>query len=133
MNTAAEHCLLVSRDRAGGRLLAEVAHIPGELESAIAQLFDNGQSVRLHELKIGDGIYDCTLQSTQGEGVLLEFQNLEWEQMRIRLLQREVQTGMLSLMSRNLGHEVRNPLGGIRGAAELMTSGRILLLCHGDI
>jgi len=120
MNTAAEHCLLVSRDRASGCLLGEAAKIPGELEHAIAQLFDNGQGVRLHELKIGNGIYDCTLQPVSGKGALLEFQNLEWEQMRIRLLQREVQTGMLSLLSRNLGHEVRNPLGGIRGAAQML-------------
>jgi two-component system nitrogen regulation sensor histidine kinase GlnL len=40
--------------------------------------------------------------------------------MRLRLQQREVQTGMLELLSRNLGHEVRNPLGGIRGAAQML-------------
>jgi two-component system nitrogen regulation sensor histidine kinase GlnL len=120
MNSAAEHCLHISRDRAGGQTLDAVAKIPAELGHAIEQLFDNGQSMRLHELKIGNGSYDCTLQSLQGTGALLEFQNLEWEQMRIRLLQREVQTGMLSLLSRNLGHEVRNPLGGIRGAAQML-------------
>ena len=38
---------------------------------------------------------------------MLEFHNLEWERMRLRLQQREVQTGMLELLSRNLGHEVR--------------------------
>jgi len=51
---------------------------------------------------------------------LLEFHNLEWEKMRVRLQQRELQTGMLELLSRNLGHEVRNPLGGIRGAAQML-------------
>ncbi len=32
----------------------------------------------------------------------------------------KLQTGMLELLSRNLGHEVRNPLGGIRGAAQML-------------
>ena len=36
--------------------------------------------------------------------------------------QREVQTGMMDLLRRNLGHEIRNPLGGIRGAAQMMAA-----------
>jgi two-component system nitrogen regulation sensor histidine kinase GlnL len=65
-------------------------------------------------------MFDCTIQPVGDRSVLLEFNNLEWEQMRSRLQQREVQTGMLQLLSRNLGHEVRNPLGGIRGAAQML-------------
>ena len=38
MNSAAEHCLLVSRDRACGRYIGEVADIPGELRDAISHL-----------------------------------------------------------------------------------------------
>jgi two-component system nitrogen regulation sensor histidine kinase GlnL len=120
MNSAAEHCLLVSRDRARGRPIAEIEHIPREIGDAIEQLAGGGQSIRLHELRLGHGLFDCTVQLIEGGDLLLEFQNLEWEQMRLRLQQREVQTGMLSLLSRNLGHEVRNPLGGIRGAAQML-------------
>jgi two-component system nitrogen regulation sensor histidine kinase GlnL len=71
---------------------------------------------------MGEGTYDCTIQRTGGQDVLLEFHNLEWERLRLRLQQREVQTGMLELLSRNLGHEVRNPLGGIRGAAQMLAA-----------
>lgn len=120
MNSAAEQCLLVSRDRARGRYVGEVADIPRELRDAIRQLPRGAQGLRLHELRMGEGTYDCTIQRTGAEDVLLEFHNLEWERLRLRLQQREVQTGMLELLSRNLGHEVRNPLGGIRGAAQML-------------
>ena len=120
MNSAAEHCLMVSRDRAAGRNLEDVAHIPAELSEAILSGSHPGYSIRLHELKLGHELYDCTIQKNRDQRILLEFHNLEWEQMRLRLQQREVQTGMLNLLSRNLGHEVRNPLGGIRGAAQML-------------
>jgi len=120
MNTAAEHCLLVSRDRACGRYIGEVAEIPRELRDAISQLPDNSQGVRLHELNFGNRPYDCTIRRADNRDLLLEFHNLEWERLRLRLQQRELQTGMLELLSRNLGHEVRNPLGGIRGAAQML-------------
>lgn len=120
MNSAAENCLLVSRDRACGRYIGEIADIPGELRDAIAQMPEGRRSFRLHELKLGNSQFDCTIQQFGNRNLLLEFNNLEWEQMRLRLQQREVQTGMLDLLSRNLGHEVRNPLGGIRGAAQML-------------
>ena len=120
MNAAAEHCLLVSRDRACGRYIGEAADIPRELREAISQLPDGSQSVRLHELNFGNRPYDCTIQRADNHDLLLEFHNLEWERLRLRLQQRELQTGMLELLSRNLGHEVRNPLGGIRGAAQML-------------
>jgi two-component system nitrogen regulation sensor histidine kinase GlnL len=120
MNSAAEHCLLTSRDRAAGCVIGEVAEIPPALRDAIRKAPGKAQVFRLHELKFGGGLFDCTIQSTEGGNLLLELNNLEWEQMRLRLEQREVQTGMLELLSRNLGHEVRNPLGGIRGAAQML-------------
>jgi two-component system nitrogen regulation sensor histidine kinase GlnL len=120
MNNAAEHCLMISRDRARGRSLHEVADIPPELQEAVQHLSEDSQGLRLHELRMGESIYDCTIQRTGGRDLLLEFHNLEWERLRLRLQQRELQTGMLELLSRNLGHEVRNPLGGIRGAAQML-------------
>lgn len=120
MNSAAEHCLMVSRDRAIGRSTGEFMELPPEIRDAVSSPPDSGYSLRLHELKLGQDLYDCTVKKTRQGEVLLEFHNLEWEQMRLRLQQREVQTGMLDLLSRNLGHEVRNPLGGIRGAAQML-------------
>ena len=120
MNSAAEHCMLVSRDRAHGQIIYDLADIPGELFDAIGQLSDEQKNIRLHELKMAGGLYDCTIQAIEDGSLLLEFHDLEWERMRQRLRQRELQTGMLELLSKNLGHEVRNPLGGIRGAAQML-------------
>ena len=120
MNSAAEHCLMVSRDRAVGRNVRELAEVPPEICNVVAQPPENGYSLRLHELRLGQDLFDCTVKKTRHGDLLLEFHNLEWEHMRLRLQQREVQTGMLDLLSRNLGHEVRNPLGGIRGAAQML-------------
>jgi two-component system nitrogen regulation sensor histidine kinase GlnL len=120
MNSTAEQCMLVSRDRACGRHIFDLAAIPQELRDAVRRPPEGGQSIRLHELKLGGGLFDCTIQSIEDGNLLLELHNLEWEKMRLRLQQREVQTGMLELLSRNLGHEIRNPLGGIRGAAQML-------------
>jgi two-component system nitrogen regulation sensor histidine kinase GlnL len=120
MNSAAEHCMLISRDRANGLPLWDVADIPEALQDALDTLSDGTQGIRLHELKLPSGLFDCTIQTVDDGHVLLEFHNLEWEKMRLRLQQRELQTGILQLLSRNLGHEVRNPLGGIRGAAQML-------------
>jgi two-component system nitrogen regulation sensor histidine kinase GlnL len=120
MNSAAEHYMMTSRDRAQGRVLWEVSAIPPELQVAIGQVRATGQGIRFHELKLGEALYDCTVKVTANREVLLELHDLEWEQVRFRMQQREVQTGMLELLSRNLGHEVRNPLGGIRGAAQML-------------
>jgi two-component system nitrogen regulation sensor histidine kinase GlnL len=120
LNSAAEQCLMVSRDRVLGRNMHDLAGLPTALLEAIDAPHDSGYSLRLHELRISDGLYDCTVKRTQSGDLVLEFQSLEWAQMRLSLQQREVQTGMLELLSRNLGHEVRNPLGGIRGAAQML-------------
>jgi two-component system nitrogen regulation sensor histidine kinase GlnL len=122
MNSAAEHCLCLGRERALSRSLADVALIPQEMLEAVRQSRANGVGVRLHELELAGGRYDCTVQPGDQGMVLLELQNLEWERKRHRLEQRELQTGMLELLSRNLGHEIRNPLGGIRGASQMLAS-----------
>jgi two-component system nitrogen regulation sensor histidine kinase GlnL len=120
INSAAETYLLISKDRAHGKPLFDVTEIPRELQEAVGSLPEGRQRIRLHELKLAAGLFDCTIQSTEDGNVLLELHNLEWEKMRSRLQQRELQTGMLELLSKNLGHEVRNPLGGIRGAAQML-------------
>jgi two-component system nitrogen regulation sensor histidine kinase GlnL len=122
MNSAAEDCLLVSRERAISRPIWELTEIPPELREAIHTPPVTNHGLRLHELKLGGGVYDCKIQTIEDGTLLLELNNLEWDQMRTRLQQREVQTGMLDLLSRNLAHEVRNPLGGIRGAAQMLAA-----------
>jgi two-component system nitrogen regulation sensor histidine kinase GlnL len=122
MNTAAEHCLYVGRERAVGRILTEVANIPAAMHETLQQPGEVGSGVRLHQLRLAGGQYDCTLQTDAQGFVLLELHDLEWEHKRIQLEHREMQTGLLELLSRNLGHEIRNPLGGIRGASQMLAN-----------
>jgi two-component system nitrogen regulation sensor histidine kinase GlnL len=120
MNSAAEHCLAIARQRARGTAFEELEGIPNDLRQAIAVTANEKRSLQLRECKLAGGLFDCTIQAMPDEQLLLEFYDLGWQLQQNKLQQREVQTGMLDLLRRNLGHEIRNPLGGIRGAAQMM-------------
>jgi two-component system, NtrC family, nitrogen regulation sensor histidine kinase GlnL len=65
---------------------------------------------------------DCTVTPMIGTEpcVLLEFRLLN-QQLKAEREQRTLQEGQLNReLIRNLAHEIRNPLGGIRGAAQLL-------------
>ena len=122
MNTAAEHCLAKGRERVHGCLFEEVENVPEALSQAITATVSEQRGRHLCECKMAGGWFDCTIQPIPGQGTLLEFYDLKWQQRQNKLQQREVQTGMMELLRRNLGHEIRNPLGGIRGAAQMMAA-----------
>ena len=48
MNSAAEHCLLLSRDRAHGQHIGDVPAIPPELRDAVTHPPGERQGMRLH-------------------------------------------------------------------------------------
>ncbi|MDX1459742.1 MAG: ATP-binding protein [Xanthomonadales bacterium] len=121
VNTAAEACLGTARARAVGQPFEHVSRLPGDLRRALDSLRRDGRRRHVRECRMAGGQYDCTIQSLDRGHALLEFYDLGWEEQRRQLAQREVQTGMLDLLRRNLGHEIRNPLGGIRGAAQMMS------------
>lgn len=120
MNTAAENCLATGRERAHGGRFVDIAGIPAALSEAISSSSSEQRGRRLRECKLAGGWYDCNIHPLPGKGMLLEFNDLKWQQQQSKLQQLEVQTGMMDLLRRNLGHEIRNPLGGIRGAAQMM-------------
>jgi len=122
MNAAAENCLDTGRERAFGSPFQDLTRIPGALTQAIAATASDQRNRHLRECKLADGWYDCNIKPMPGQHLLLEFYNLKWQQQQNKLQQREVQTGMMELLRRNLGHEIRNPLGGIRGAAQMMAA-----------
>ncbi len=122
MNNAAEQCLATGRDRTVGTLFKEIESIPQTLLEAISTTASEQRGRHLSECKLGGGWFNCTVQPIAGQHVLLEFHDLKWQLQKDKMQQREVQTGMMDLLRRNLGHEIRNPLGGIRGAAQMMAS-----------
>jgi two-component system nitrogen regulation sensor histidine kinase GlnL len=122
MNTAAEHCLATGRERVQGWLLKDIEGVPAILIEAISDTANEQHSRHLRECKLAGGLFDCTIQPMPGQRMLLEFYDLKWQRQQNKMQQREVQTGMMDLLRRNLGHEIRNPLGGIRGAAQMMAA-----------
>ena len=120
MNTAAENCLATGRERSRGGRFLDIAGIPEVLSAAISASVSEQRGRHLRECKLAGGWYDCNIQTLPEQHMLLEFSNLKWQQQQSKLQQLEVQTGMMDLLRRNLGHEIRNPLGGIRGAAQMM-------------
>jgi len=122
MNAAAEHCLAIGRERARGGLFTDIDRIPEILTEAIAATAVEQRGRHVRECEMAGGWFDCTIQPIPQQRVLLEFYDLKWQLQQNRLQQREVQTGMMDLLRRNLGHEIRNPLGGIRGAAQMMAA-----------
>jgi two-component system nitrogen regulation sensor histidine kinase GlnL len=122
MNSAAEQCLATGRERVHGWRLGDIDGIPGELSEAISATAREQRGRHLRECQLAGGSFDCTIQPLAGQGMLLELYDLKWQQQQNKLQQREVQTGMMDLIRRNLGHEIRNPLGGIRGAAQMLAA-----------
>lgn len=122
LNAAATQCLGVGRDRARGQALGTAIDLPQELRLAIEFIPGETRGRHLQELQMPGGTYDCRIQATADGSMLLELHDLRWEHHRSRLQQREIQSGLMELLSQNLGHEIRNPLGGIRGAAQMLAN-----------
>lgn len=122
MNAAAESCLAIGRERARGKRFNDIEGIPDSLIQAISTSAADQRGRHLRECELAGGWFDCTIQALDEEHLLLEFYDLRWQMQQNKLQQREVQTGMMDLLRRNLSHEIRNPLGGIRGAAQMMAA-----------
>jgi len=122
MNASAENCFDIGRERVLGQPFSVFPRLPVALTQAVESSTSDCRNRQIRECRLANGWYDCNIQTVSGQGMLLEFYNLKWQRQQSRLQQREVQTGMMELLRRNLGHEIRNPLGGIRGAAQMMAA-----------
>lgn len=126
LNPAAENLLRISQRAALGRELFQVIGVTPELVSAIMKSLSNkwGYSGQNIQIERGDEVFhvDCTVTPLDNEegGLLIELRPVD-QQLRARREERliELQLRHRELM-RNLAHEIKNPLGGIRGAAQLL-------------
>jgi len=125
VNPSAENLLGISVRQAVGRPLRDVIHPADELESLCSRALDSGLTFGLRELaaKAGDRelIVDCRASPLDAaNGLLLELVDTE----RDRRIRRELDLLAKQRLSRRiisqLAHEVKNPLGGLRGAAQLL-------------
>ena len=128
INPAAENLLAISAKNIVGMSLERVFAEPGLLVAAVNYAVDNNCSHTQHELALSTAgrtrlEVSCTVTPVEiagVEGFLIELSPLH-QQLRIareeRLMDQSTQTRELI---RNLAHEIKNPLGALRGAAQLL-------------
>lgn len=130
-NPAAEQLLGVSRQQLTGRVLLDV--VPGleVLRPLLEKVRITGGGFSRREVLVSDRpagepelALDCALSTSDGEAgprqYLLEIADAS---RRLRIHREKALLAQLEAsrsMVRQLAHELRNPLGGIRGAAQLL-------------
>ena len=126
-NPAAENLFELSRRQLVGYSVRTVFSDAPTLFQAIDKTLTTGASYTEQELELAVNAkpklhLSCTVSmvDTPGAALLLEFRHID-QQLKIAREERllEQQEANRELI-RNLAHEIKNPLGGIRGAAQLL-------------
>jgi len=127
VNPAAENLFELSRHKFVGHTPRELFGDSPGLEGAIAKAVMSGASYTEQEIELGISgkcrlHLTCTVSPVEaGDAALLvEFRHID-QQLKIAREERllEQQQANRELI-RSLAHEIKNPLGGIRGAAQLL-------------
>ena len=131
MNPAAENLFGLSSHSAEGEHLDTLFKGSGALTTAIGYARDNNCSYTEHGLTLSANGHaavhlSCTVTPVEfnavgpSDGFLLEFRHTEQE-LKIAREERLLDQSQANReLIRNLAHEIKNPLGGIRGAAQLL-------------
>lgn len=127
LNAAAQTLLAVGINQARGRTLGELLRDADAIEDIVARARDGGEPIAHRELRLvpiarADSHYvvDCTASMIENGCVLLEVSDTTRQQRINRDTALLAQLGGNRLMVRQLAHEIKNPLGGLRGAAQLL-------------
>lgn len=132
MNPAAENLFEVSSTNTAGSVLDQLFSDSAVLVSAIERARTNSCSYTEHDVELGVAGHarlhlSCTVTpveiangDAQTASLLIEFRHIE-QQLRIAREERLLDQSQADReLIRNLAHEIKNPLGGIRGAAQLL-------------
>lgn len=130
MNVAAESLFGVSRNQARGRAIGELLRQDETFLALIERAFARWQPYSLRELTItpaatGESlVIDCNASPFEDLGetptLLVELSDATQHQRISRETALLTQIGGSRAMIRQLAHEIKNPLGGLRGAAQLL-------------
>ncbi len=131
MNPAAENLLGISQHRARGRPLLQLVDDDPEFQDILGRALNTGQTYAT-EFRLGptevhaeDRIVDFRVSSLEHAGLSANLLVEMADVTRRSRISREnallVQHGAGRQMIRQLAHEIKNPLGGIRGAAQLLS------------
>lgn len=126
-NPAAENLFAVSVRQWVGRPLKDLLGDPPGLDAALDSAMANNWSYTSHNIQIkpaaGTSLHvDCTATpvTTEGARLLLEVRPIDQQLKAAREEQLAQQQQANRELVRNLAHEIKNPLGGIRGSAQLL-------------
>jgi two-component system nitrogen regulation sensor histidine kinase GlnL len=126
-NPAAENLFELSRAKIVGHTMKDLFGDARGLTAAVDKAVVSGASYTEQELELGMGSKPklhlvCTVSPVEGadHALALEFRHID-QQLKIAREERlrEQQQANRELI-RSLAHEIKNPLGGIRGAAQLL-------------
>ncbi len=127
LNPAAENLFELSRKLAEGHRVSELFDNAVLLEHAIARCRESGASYTEQDIEIavtGKARLHLSCTATPIDGahdlVVVELRQID-QQLRIDREERMLTQQQANReLVRNLAHEIKNPLGGIRGAAQLL-------------
>ena len=128
LNPAAENLFAVSHSNLLGLPLQQVFNHTEQLSAAMQSALANHSSHFEYDLQLGTHALgnklhlSCAVTPIQLEryALLLEFHTIDRPLKLAREAQMLDQTQANRMLLRNLAHEIKNPLGGIRGAAQLL-------------
>jgi two-component system nitrogen regulation sensor histidine kinase GlnL len=129
LNVAAADLLATGQAAARGRGLATLVQDGRAIEALVARSRESAEPLALRALELApaarsDARYhvDITLAPLSGAagGVLIEIADTTKPSRMNRDSALLAQQGGSRLMARQLAHEIKNPLGGLRGAAQLL-------------
>lgn len=126
-NPAAENLFAASQRTCVGKPLAQLLGSPPALMAALENAIGNKWSYTGHDIVVSregaEAIHlDCTVSpiETAQARLLLEFRPIDQQLKAAREEREAVQQRANRELIRNLAHEIKNPLGGIRGSAQLL-------------
>jgi two-component system nitrogen regulation sensor histidine kinase GlnL len=128
LNAAAQTMLAAGLNQYRGRPLRELVRDPAPLESIIVRAQQSQEPIANREVPLTPTmrsdtqfVVDCTASPLGPDGrVLLEISDTTRQQRISRDNALLTQLGGSRMMVRQLAHEIKNPLGGLRGAAQLL-------------
>lgn len=128
LNPAAENLLGISVNRARGKSLLRLVDDEPEMRDILARVIETGDhyanEMRLSrtEVHAEERIVDCHVSPIELDdaALLIEMTDVTRRSKISRENALLIQHGAGRQMVRQLAHEIKNPLGGIRGAAQLL-------------
>ena len=128
LNPAAENILGISQRRAQGEPLLQLVDDEPEMRDILTRVVATGDhyanEIRLAPTEVhnDERIVDCRVSPVEADGacLLVEITDVTRRAQISRENALLIQHGAGRQMIRQLAHEIKNPLGGIRGAAQLL-------------